>query len=130
LLLARALDRANPGDRILVASLADGCDAAVFEVTSRIAQGRPKHSVDAWIASKRNDLAYNTYLKWRGILPFEPPRSPAPVRPAAPPMHRGAGPPRGTADAPQRAMEARLRRLALHRLRRGSAPAAARVQRV
>ncbi len=88
LLLARALDRANPGDRILVASLADGCDAAVFEVTSRIAQGRPKHSVDTWIASKRNDLAYNTYLKWRGILPFEPPRRPEPVRPAAPPMHR------------------------------------------
>jgi hydroxymethylglutaryl-CoA synthase len=88
LLLARALDRANPGDRILVASLADGCDAAVFEVTSRIAQGRPKHSVDAWIASKRNDLAYNTYLKWRGILPFEPPRRPEPQRPAAPPMHR------------------------------------------
>ena len=52
LLLARALDHANPGDRILVASLADGCDAAVFEVTSRIAQGRPKHSVDAWIASR------------------------------------------------------------------------------
>jgi hydroxymethylglutaryl-CoA synthase len=88
LLLARALDRAKPGDRILVTSLADGCDAAVFEVTDRIAQGRPRHSVDAWIASKRNDLAYNTYLKWRGILPFEPPRRPEPVRPAAPPMHR------------------------------------------
>jgi len=88
LLLARALDRAQVGDRILVASLADGCDAAVFEVTDRIAQGRPEHSVDAWIASKRNDLAYNTYLKWRGILPFEPPRRPEPSRPAAPPMHR------------------------------------------
>jgi hydroxymethylglutaryl-CoA synthase len=88
LLLARALDRAKPGDRILVASLADGCDAAVFEVTDRIAEGRPQHSVDSWIASKRNDLAYNTYLKWRGILPFEPPRRPEPQRPAAPPMHR------------------------------------------
>jgi hydroxymethylglutaryl-CoA synthase len=88
LLLARALDRAEPGDRILVASLADGCDAAVFEVTSRIAAGRPSHAVDGWIASKRNDLAYNSYLKWRGILPFEPPRRPEPQRPAAPPMHR------------------------------------------
>jgi uncharacterized OB-fold protein len=46
--------------------------------------------VDAWIASKRNDLAYNTYLKWRGILPFEPPRRPDPERPAAPPMSRNA----------------------------------------
>src|SRR5262249_17199821 len=78
LLLARALDRAQPGDRILVASLADGCDAAIFEVTSGVAAGRPRHSVDAWIASKRSDLAYNSYLKWRGILPFEPPRRPEP----------------------------------------------------
>jgi hydroxymethylglutaryl-CoA synthase len=88
LLLARALDRAKPGDKILVASLADGCDAAVFEVTGRIASGRPAHTVDQWIAAKRNDLAYNAYLKWRGILPFEPPRRPEPQRPAAPPMHR------------------------------------------
>src|SRR5205814_10644829 len=58
LVLARALDRAKPGDRILVASLADGCDVAVFEVTAKIASARPAHAVDAWIAAKRNDLAY------------------------------------------------------------------------
>ncbi len=88
LLLARALDGARPGDRILVAALADGCDAAVLEVTSRVAAGRPAHAVDAWIASKRNDLPYNAWLKWRGILPFEPPRRPDPERPAAPAMRR------------------------------------------
>jgi hydroxymethylglutaryl-CoA synthase len=91
LLLARALDGARAGDRILVASLADGCDVAIFEVTERIGGTRPAHSVDAWIASKRDDLAYNTYLKWRGVLPFEPPRRPDPDRPAAPPMRRHAG---------------------------------------
>src|SRR5262245_5176273 len=69
LLLARALDRAKPGERILVASLGDGCDVAVFEVTERIAAARPRHAVDGWIASKRDDLAYNAWLKWRGILP-------------------------------------------------------------
>jgi 3-hydroxy-3-methylglutaryl CoA synthase len=88
LLLARALDSARPGDRILVAALADGCDAAVLEVTPRVAEGRPAHTVDAWIAAKRNDLPYNAWLKWRGILPFEPPRRPDPERPAAPPMRR------------------------------------------
>jgi 3-hydroxy-3-methylglutaryl CoA synthase/uncharacterized OB-fold protein len=88
LLLARALDRAAPGDRILVASLADGCDALVLEVTDRIAAARPRHGVDGWIASKRSDLPYNSWLKWRGILPFEPPRRPDPERPAAPPMRR------------------------------------------
>ncbi len=88
LLLARALDGAKPGERILVASLGDGCDVAVLEVTERIDAARPRHAVDAWIASKRDDLAYNAWLKWRGILPFEPPRRPDPDRPAAPAMHR------------------------------------------
>ncbi len=89
LLLARALDSATPGDRIAVVVGADGADAAVFEVTERIGEGRPRHAVDAWIESKRNDLAANTYHKWRGVLPFEPPRRPDPDRPAAPPMRRG-----------------------------------------
>lgn len=91
LLLARALDGARAGDRLLVVAGGDGCDAAVLEVTDRIAQGRPGHTVDDWIASKRNDLAYNSYLKWRGVLPFEPPRRPDPERPAAPPMRRHEG---------------------------------------
>ena len=88
LLLARALDHAKPGDRILVVCEADGADALVLEVTEAIKNLPPLHKVDRWIASKRNDLAYNTYLKWRGILPFEPPRRPDPERPAAPPMRR------------------------------------------
>lgn len=86
--LARVLDRAEPGQRILVASVADGVDVLVLEVTARITDGRPRHGVDDWIGSKRNDLPYNTWLKWRGILPFEPPRRPDPDRPAAPPMRR------------------------------------------
>jgi hydroxymethylglutaryl-CoA synthase len=89
LLLARALDSAAPGDRIAVVVGADGADAAVFEVTDRIAAGRPRHGVDAWIASKCNDVDDNSYRKWRGVLPFEPPRRPDPERPAAPPMRRG-----------------------------------------
>jgi 3-hydroxy-3-methylglutaryl CoA synthase len=88
LALANALDQAKPGDRILVTSLADGCEALVFEVTERIGAQRPAHRVADWIAAKRDDLAYNAWLKWRGILPFEPPRRPDPERPAAPPMRR------------------------------------------
>jgi hydroxymethylglutaryl-CoA synthase len=88
LLLARALDLAKPGDCILVLSAADGCDALVLEVTKNIAKARPPHSVDQWRASKSNDLPYNSYLKWRGILPFEPPRRPDPDRAAAPPSRR------------------------------------------
>ncbi|MXX74567.1 MAG: hydroxymethylglutaryl-CoA synthase family protein [Holophagales bacterium] len=88
LVLASALDGASAGDRIAVAVVADGVDVAVFEVTDAIDAGRPKHSVASWVESKRNDLAYTTYLKWREVLPFEPPRRPDPDRPAAPPMQR------------------------------------------
>ncbi len=88
LLLARALDDANPGDRILVVSAADGCEAAVIEVGDSIADIRPQRSVNDWLASGRNDLAYNHYLKWRGVLPFEPPRRPDPDRASAPPSRR------------------------------------------
>ena len=88
LVLARVLDRANAGDKVLVLCCADGADAVVLEVTERLASHRPLHSVDRWLGAKRADLPYNTYLKWRGILPFEPPRRPEPERPAAPPMKR------------------------------------------
>jgi 3-hydroxy-3-methylglutaryl CoA synthase len=86
--LACALDEASPGDRIAVFGGTDGADALVLEVTQRVMSGRPERSVERWIASKRSDLPYTAYLKWRGILPFEPPRRPDPERPAAPPMRR------------------------------------------
>ena len=70
---------------------AGGADAMILEVTDKIDAARPKHSVKRWLASGRNDLEYNSYLKWRGVLPFEPPRRPDPARPAAPPMQRGEG---------------------------------------
>ncbi len=88
LVLANTLDTAQAGDKILVLSTADGCDAVVLEVTENISKGRPKRTVQHWLASSSNELAYNAYLKWRGVLPFEPPRRPDPDRPAAPIMKR------------------------------------------
>jgi len=89
LVLANVLDTAQPGDKILVLSTADGCDAVVLEVTDNIkSSGRPKRTVQHWLASSNNELAYNSYLKWRGILPFEPPRRPDPDRPSGPIMKR------------------------------------------
>ncbi|MEM1250024.1 MAG: OB-fold domain-containing protein [Acidobacteriota bacterium] len=88
LLLANVLDAALPGQRIAVVSAADGVDVAILEVTAEIAKTRPQRTVERWLESKRADLPYQSYLKWRGILPFEPPRRPDPDRPAAPPMMR------------------------------------------
>lgn len=91
LLLASVLDKSKPGDRIAVLAGGDGCDVVVLEVTNKIAANRPRHSVEGWVTSNRNDLEYLKYLKWRGIMPFEPPRRPDPPRPAAPPMRRSEG---------------------------------------
>lgn len=88
LMLANMLDQASPGDRLAVVCAADGAEALVLEVTERIAEARPRRSVADWIRAKRSGLAYASYLRWRGILPFEPPRRPPPARPAAPPMQR------------------------------------------
>lgn len=87
LMLANVLPAAKPGDRILVVSAADGADAVVLRATPAIASYKPAHSVGNLIESK-GDVAYGRYLKWREILPTEPPRRPDPVRPSGPPMFR------------------------------------------
>ena len=89
LLIASALDQAKAGDRILVLSVSDGVDAVILKATDAISSYKGAQTVASLIDSKRNDLAYTRYLKWRGILQAEKPRRPDPARPAAPPVFRG-----------------------------------------
>ena len=89
LMLAALLPGAKPGDRILVAGGADGSDAILFRVTDAAAKYSQARSVGRMIESK-GDVGYASYLKWREILPTEPPRRPDPDRPGAPPMLRAA----------------------------------------
>jgi hydroxymethylglutaryl-CoA synthase len=88
LMLATALEKAKPGERIAVVSASDGVDAMLVRATDAIASRKPVRSVDQWVASKRGDLPYTRFLKWRGILATEPPRRPDPQRPAGPPSLR------------------------------------------
>ena len=90
LLLARALDRRQPGDRILVVCEADGADALVLEVTEHdqgacapVRTGRPLDRVQA----QRPRLQHLPQVA----------RHPA-LRAAAPPR---SGAPGGAADAPR-----------------------------
>ncbi|MGH7840975.1 MAG: OB-fold domain-containing protein [Candidatus Binataceae bacterium] len=89
LMLTATLPACKPGDRILVAGVADGADAAVLRVTPAVAAFRPVHSLGRMVESK-GDVSYASYLKWREILPTEPPRRPDPDRPAGPPMLRSS----------------------------------------
>jgi 3-hydroxy-3-methylglutaryl CoA synthase/uncharacterized OB-fold protein len=86
--LADALDQAKPGDIIAVVSASDGADAMLLKVTDTLASKRAPASVQDLITSKRNDLSYTRFLKWRGVMPTERPRRPDPNRPAGPPAFR------------------------------------------
>jgi 3-hydroxy-3-methylglutaryl CoA synthase len=94
LALADVLERAEPGQVIVILSLADGADALVLRTTdalpaaqaARLAAGLA--TVAEQIAAGRDDLSYATFLTWRGQLHREPPRRPDPERPGAPTVHR------------------------------------------
>jgi hydroxymethylglutaryl-CoA synthase len=82
LLLASALEEAQPGQVLALVTLADGADALVFRVTDAIAGWQPARPVAAQAAAGA-PIPYGTYLRWRGVLPVEPPRRPEPARPSA-----------------------------------------------
>lgn len=88
LALADVLDRAEPGQTLLVISAEGGADALLLRTTERlVAQAES-------VATQRDsgvDVHYVSYLQWRGLLDREPPRRPDPDVPAGPPSARSAG---------------------------------------
>ena len=89
LLLADALDRAQPEQLIAVVSLADGADVTVWRATGALGAYRRGPAVQGQLASAAGRVSYATFLTWRGRLDREPPRRPDPQSPAAPPSFRG-----------------------------------------
>jgi 3-hydroxy-3-methylglutaryl CoA synthase/uncharacterized OB-fold protein len=87
LLLADALDRAEPGQVIVMVALADGADVAVWRASAALPPRRAAVPV-ARQAQGGGRVSYTSYLIWRGFLDREPPRRPDPQRPAAPPAFR------------------------------------------
>jgi hydroxymethylglutaryl-CoA synthase len=88
LLLATALEAAaaggaRPGQVIVLVTLSDGADAAVFRTTDALGGYRPVRPVAAQLDAGA-PVSYGTYLAWRGMLRVEPPRRPEPARPSAP----------------------------------------------
>jgi uncharacterized OB-fold protein len=95
--LADTLERAASGHVIVTLQLADGADALVWRTTDAILDVQQAQraanakSVEEQLVSGRTDLAYNSFLTWRGQLHREPPRRPEPGRPGAPNMLRSEG---------------------------------------
>jgi hydroxymethylglutaryl-CoA synthase len=91
ILLAAALERAKPGETIALVVIADGAEVLLFRATDAIASYRPARTVTDLVAAGRDDLDYQKYLTWRGLLRREPPRRPDPLSPEAPPSFRYEG---------------------------------------
>lgn len=88
LLLSRALESAQPNQRLALVSLADGVDVLLFRATQAVGKHRPPSPVVEQLGRGDAGLDYPTFLTWRGFLDRQPPRRPDPVRPAAPPSFR------------------------------------------
>src|SRR5262250_1188384 len=71
LLLARALDRAQPGQRILVGGYGEGADALLFRATDAIASRRAATPVARWVAARTPLASYEKYLKFRRLIEVE-----------------------------------------------------------
>jgi len=71
LMFIAALEEAQPGDKILVASFGQGSDALIFEVTENIKKLSPRRGVKGALAERRDLDSYEKYLKFRDLIQTE-----------------------------------------------------------
>ncbi|MEM7142774.1 MAG: OB-fold domain-containing protein [Actinomycetota bacterium] len=87
LLLASALEQAQPGQTIAVVMLADGVEVLILRATDAIAAHTPTVSV-ADQAAGGAPVSYGKFLSWRGMVAVEPPNRPLPNRTSASAAYR------------------------------------------
>lgn len=86
--LIAALERSEPGDRIVVAIVGDGLELVELTVTERISDWSDRRPpLSDWLAG-RTSARYADVLTWRGFLERQLPRRPEPQAPAGPPSLR------------------------------------------
>ena len=71
LLLAHALEKARPGQHILVAQFGSGAQALVFRVTEAIGKFKPKVGVSGYLARGVPETNYTKFLSFKGQLGLE-----------------------------------------------------------
>ncbi len=90
IMLADALERAEPGQLIALVVVADGADVVVLRTTPALADVAAARAdagvatVEELVARPASAVDYARFLTWRGALVREPPRRPDPQRPGAP----------------------------------------------
>jgi 3-hydroxy-3-methylglutaryl CoA synthase/NAD(P)-dependent dehydrogenase (short-subunit alcohol dehydrogenase family)/putative sterol carrier protein len=70
-MLVSALEKAKPGDRILVAGFGQGCDALYFQVTDHIEDLAPRRGIKESLDNKKTIENYPKFLKFRDLIQTE-----------------------------------------------------------
>lgn len=71
MMLAKALEEASPGDKLLCLSYGNGCDVLYFEVTENITRFDDRKRLSDSLACRADLESYNKYLVWKGLVPAE-----------------------------------------------------------
>jgi len=71
LMLAQLLERATPGQLIVVAQFGSGAQALVFRVTEAIRSFRPARGVTEWVARGAEERNYTKFLAFKSQLQLE-----------------------------------------------------------
>ena len=71
LLLCAALERARPGERILVTGFGQGADVLIFEATEALARLPRRKGVAGHVADRKEDTNYMRFLFHRGVVDVE-----------------------------------------------------------
>lgn len=71
LMLCKTLEEASPGDKLLLVSYGNGCDALYFEVTAEIDGFKNRRRFSDTLASRSELDNYNKFLAWRKMIPVD-----------------------------------------------------------
>ena len=66
-----ALEEAEPGDKIVVASFGQGCDALLFEVTENIKKLPARKGIKGALANRKEETQYSKLQKFRDVVNVE-----------------------------------------------------------
>jgi len=69
MILVSALEDAKPGDRFLLVSWGNGCDAVVLRATEQIEKIKDRRAIKRHLAIKGTLDNYGKYMRWRGLVP-------------------------------------------------------------
>jgi 3-hydroxy-3-methylglutaryl CoA synthase len=71
LMLSGALERATPGQVIVVAQFGQGCEALVFRATPAVTGWRPRRGLSGWLADRKAETAYTKHLVFSRLMEWD-----------------------------------------------------------